>query len=158
MTMRQVFAIVLIMVFSLVGQSCKKSQEGPAPKGEEKVAEKATEPPKEPPVATFVNRMKVDSKDASLKLVAGDENIHSLNLENSIPIRGVQFVLEGVTIKNVNITGRTKGFLANFNAESGAVIIVDTSGGKIEPGKGSIAEIVCVEGGSPTLSEIKLAK
>lgn len=158
MTMRQVFVIVLIMVFSLVGQSCKKSQEVPAPKGEEKAAEKATEPRQEQPVATYVNRMKVDSKEASLKLVAGDKNVHTLNLENSIPIRGVQFVLEGVKIKNVNITGRTKGFLANFNAESGAVIIVDTSGGKIKAGNGSIAEIVCIEGGSPTLSEIKLAK
>jgi hypothetical protein len=154
MAMRQLFVIVLIMVFSLAWQSCKQSQEEPAPKEEEKVAEKAAEPPK----AKYVNRMKVDSKDASLKLVAGEKNIHSINLENSIPIRGVQFVLEGVQITNVTTTERTKGYLANFNAESGAVIIVHTSGGKIEAGKGSIAEIVCAEGGSPTLSDIKLAK
>ncbi len=156
--MRQLFVMLLIMVFSLAWQSCKQSQEEPAPKGEEKVAEKAAEQPKEKPKAKYVNRMKVDSKDASLKLVAGEKNIHSINLENSIPIRGAQFVLEGVKITNVTTTERTKGYLANFNAESGAVIIVHTSGGQIEAGKGSIAEIVCAEGGSPTLSDIKLAK
>jgi hypothetical protein len=154
MVMRQFFVIVLIIVFSLVGQSCKQSREETPPKQEEKATEKAKEQPK----AKYVNRMKVDSKDASLKLVSGDKNSHSLNLENSIPIRGVQFVLEGVKITNITTTERTKGYLANFNAESGAVIIVHTSGGKIEAGKGSIAEIVCVEGGSPTLSDIKLAK
>ena len=156
--MKQLFVIVLIMVFSLVGQSCKQSQEEAATKAGEKVAEKAAEPPKEQPKAKYVNRMKVDSKDASLKLVSGDKNVHSLNLENSIPIRGVQFVLEGVEITNITTTKRTKGYLANFNADSGAVIIVHTSGGKIEAGKGSIAEIVCAEGDSPTLSDIKLAK
>ena len=156
--MRQFFVIFLIMVFSLAWQSCKQSQEEPAPQGEEKVTEKAAEPAKEQPKAKYVNRMKVDSKDASLKLVAGEKNVHSINLENSIPIRGVQFVLEGVEITNVNTTERTKGYLANFNAESGAVIIVHTSGGNIEAGKGSIAEIVCVGEGSPTLSDIKLAK
>ena len=156
--MRQLFVLLLIMVFSLVWQGCKQSQEEPAPQGEETVAEKTTETPKEQPKAKYVNRMKADSKDASLKLVAGDKNVHKINLENSIPIRGVQFVLEGVEITNVNNTERTKGYLANFNAESGAVIIVHTSGGKIEAGKGSIAEIVCVERGSPTLSDIKLAK
>ena len=66
--------------------------------------------------------------------------------------------MEGVEITNITTTERTKGYLANFNAESGAVIIVHTSGGKIEAGKGSIAEVVCAEGGSPTLSAIKLAK
>jgi hypothetical protein len=157
MAMRQLFLIVLIMVFSLAGQSCKQSQEESASKGEEKVAEKAAEPPKNPQ-AKYVNRMKVDSKDASLKLAVGDKNVHSITLENSIPIRGVQFVLEGVEITGVNTTERTKGYLANFNAESGGVIMVHTSGGKIEAGKGSIAEIVCVEKGSPTLSDIKLAK
>jgi hypothetical protein len=142
------------MVFSLAWQSCKQSQKESAPKEGEKVVEKAKEPPK----PKYVNRMKVESKDASLTLVAGAKNVHSINLENSIPIRGVQFVLDGVKITNVNITKRTEGYLANFNAESGAVIIVHTSGGKIEAGKGPIAEIVCVEGGSPALSDIKLAK
>ena len=156
--MKQLFVIVLVMIFSLAWQSCKQSQEESASKREEKVAEKAAEPPKEQPKPKYVNRMKVDSKDASLKLVVGDKNVHSITLENSIPIRGVQFVLEGVEITGVNTTERTKGYLANFNAESGGVIIVDTSGGKIEAGKGPIAEIVCVEGGSPTLSDIKLAK
>ena len=156
--MRQLFVIMLIMVFSLAWQSCKQSQEESAPKGKEKIVEKAADPPKEQTSSKYVNRMKVDSKDASLKLVAGEKNIHSINLENSIPIRGVQFVLEGVEITSVNTTERTKGYSANFNAELGGVIIVHTSGGKIEAGKGPIAEIVCVEGGSPTLSDIKLAK
>ena len=156
--MRKLFVIVRIMVFPLVGQCCKPSQEELVSREDEKVAEKAPEPPKEQPKAKYVNRMKVDSKDASLQLVPGDKNVHSLNLENSISIRGVQFVLAGAEITNVKTTDRTKGYLANFNPETGAVIIVHTSGGNIEAGKGSIAEIVCVEGGSPTLSDIKLAK
>ena len=94
--MRHLFVIVLIMILSFAGQSCKQSQEEPVPKGEEKATEKAAESPKEQPKVQYVNRMKVDSKDASLKLVAGEKNVHSISLENSIPIRGVQFVVEGV--------------------------------------------------------------
>ena len=152
--MRQLWILVLIMAFSLTGQSCKQAQEEPVAKVEEKVVEKAKEQPK----GKYVNRMKVDSKDAQLKLVAGSENVHSIALDNSIPIRGVQFAIEDAQITNVRTTERTKGYLANFNAETGAVILVHTSGGKIEAGQGSIAEIVCEKGGSPSLSEIKLAK
>lgn len=153
--MRQLWILVLIMAFSLTCQSCKKAQEEAAPKVEEKVVEKAKG---EDSKAKYVNRMKVDSKDAQLKLVAGSENVHSIILENSIPIRGAQFTLEGAQITNVRTTERTKGYIANFNAESGAVILVHTSGGKIEAGQGPIAEIECEKGGSPSLSEIKLAK
>ena len=152
--MRQLWILILILAFSLTGQSCKRAQEEPVAKVEEKVVEKA----KEQPQGKYVNRMKVDSNDAQLKLVAGSENVHSIALENSIPLRGVQFTLEGAQITNVTTTERTKGFLANFNAESGGVMLVHTSGGKIEEGKGPIAEIVCEKGGSPSLSNIKLAK
>jgi len=154
MEMRQLWILILILAFSLTGQSCKRAQEEPVAKVEEKVVEKAKEQPK----GKYVNRMKVDSKEAQLKLVAGSENVHSIALENSIPLRGVQFTLEGAQITNVTTTERTKGFLANFNAESGGVMLVHTSGGKIEEGKGPIAEIVCEQGGSPSLSNIKLAK
>ena len=156
--MRQLWILILIFAFSLTGQSCKRNQEEPAAKVEEKVVEKARIEAKIEPRGKYVNRMKVDSKDAQLKLVAGSENVHRIVLDNSIPIRGVQFTLKDAQITNVRTTERTKEYLANFNAKSGAVMLVHTSGGKIEAGKGPIAEIVCEKGGSPSLSEIKLAK
>jgi hypothetical protein len=142
------------MTFSLTGQSCKRAQEEPVANVEEKVVEKTKEQPK----GKYVNRMKVDSKDAQLKLVVGSDNVHSIILENSIPLRGAQFTLAGAQIANVSTTERTKGFIANFNKESGGVILVHTTGGKIKAGTGPIAEIVCEKGGTPSLSNIKLAK
>ena len=152
--MRYLFGISLIVIFFLSVLSCKQAQEEPVSKKEEKVVEKVKEQPK----GRYVNRMKVDSKDASLKLVVGLENVHSIDMKNNIPIRGVQFVLKGVNITAVNTTARTKGYLATFNKESGAVMLVDTSGGEIEPGTGPIAEIECDKSGSPDLLEIKIAK
>ena len=153
--MRQLCILVLIMACSLTFTNCKKAQEKAAPQ----VVEKSVDTPQEEePEPIYVNRMKVDSKDAQLKLAAGSENVHSIILKNSIPIRGTQFTLEGTQIISVRTTERTVGYRANFNAKSGGIILVHTSGGKIEPGEGSIAEIVCQKGGLPRLSEIKLAK
>ena len=152
--MRYICGIFLIVVFFLSGPGCKRAQEAPVPKTEEKIVEKIEEQPSR----KYVNRMKVDSEEATLKLVVGSENVHSIDLENKIPIRGVQFVLKGVTITDVRNTARTEGYLASFNKESGAVMLVETTGGKIEPGTGPIAEIECDKNGSPELLEIKIAK
>ena len=101
--------------------------------------------------------MKLESKDAKLKIVAGEGNVLGLELENTVPIRGVQCALKGAKISEIRTTERTKGYLTKFNEATGIIILVDMSGKKIPPGKGPIAEVVCDNPRSASLSDIKLA-
>ena len=80
-----------------------------------------------------------------------------LELENTVPIRGVQCVLKGAKISEIRTTERTKGYLTKFNEATGILILVDMSGKKIPPGTGPIAEVVCDNPSSASLSDIKLA-
>jgi len=98
------------------------------------------------------------SEDAILKLVEVSGNILGIDLTNAVPVKGVQFTLEGPKITEVRTTSRTEGFSPSFNEENGRVILVSLSGGEITTGKGLIAEILCDNGGSASLSEIKIAK
>jgi hypothetical protein len=101
----------------------------------------------------------VESKDATLKIVASSENIFGIDLTNQIPVRGVQFTVEKGKITEVRTTSRTAGFLAEFNKETGMVIMVSTTGNTIAAGTGFIAEIVCDKGDAAVvLSDIKIAK
>jgi len=100
----------------------------------------------------------VDSEEANLKIVDGTGNTVGIDLTNNVSVRGVQFTLEGVKMTEVRTTSRTAGFLADFNKESGIVILVSTSGNEIAPGRGLIAEIICDKGGSASLSGIKIGK
>jgi len=140
--MKRFYIIPLILCFFLVAPSCKKPQEAPMTKVEKKAQD----------------TMEVDSKDATLKIVAGSGNVLGIDLTNNVPVGGVQFTIEGVKMTDVRTTSRTAGFLAEFNKESGMVIIVSTSGGKIAPGTGLIAEIISDKGGSANLLGIKIAK
>jgi hypothetical protein len=103
------------------------------------------------------NPMQLESKDAKLKIVAGEGSVIGLDLENTVPIRGVQCALNGAKISEIRTTERTKGYLTKFNEATGIIILVDMSGKKIPPGKGPIAEVVCDNARSASLSEIKLA-
>ena len=102
--------------------------------------------------------MTVESKDATLKIIEGSGNTVGIDLTNTIPVRGVQFTIEGAKITEVHPTSRIKGFLAESNKESGIVIIVSMSGNTIAPGTGLIAEVIYDKGGSASLSGIKIAK
>jgi arylsulfatase A-like enzyme len=84
----------------------------------------------------------VDNNNASLKIVDLSDKLFGIELTNSVPVRGVQFTLEGVKVSEVRTTAHTKGFLAEFNSESGAVIIISVSGDKIKVGKNQIVEVV----------------
>ncbi len=143
--MKRFYMITLILCFFLVAPSCKKPQEAPRPKVEKKMEKKTQD------------TMEVDSKDATLKIVGGSGNVLGIDLTNNVPVRGVQFTIEGVKMTDVRTTSRTAGFLAEFNKESGIVIMVSTSGGKIVPGTGLIAEIISDKGVSANLSGIKIA-
>ncbi len=96
-------------------------------------------------------------KKATLDLKVSSEKTVAVELINSVPVRGVQFIVSGINITEVRATNRTTGFLAKFNEKNGAVIVISTSEERIAPGKGSIAEIVCDKPGSAKLSEVRMA-
>ncbi len=144
--MKKFYIIPLMLCFFLVAPSCKKAQEEQKTTVKEKVEKKAQD-----------SRM-AESKDATLKIVECSGDTIGIELMNNIPVGGVQFTIEGVKMTEIRTTSRTTGFLADFNKESGIVIIVSTSGDKIAPGTGLIAEIVSDKGGSANLSGIKIAK
>ena len=97
-------------------------------------------------------------EDASLKLVEVSGNILGIDLTNNVPVKGVQFIIEGVKVNEVRITSRTEGFLAEFNEKNGKVILLSLSGNKIDQGTGPIVEIICDEGDSARLSGVKIVK
>ena len=96
-------------------------------------------------------------KKTTLKLGASSGNAIGIDLTNSVPVRGLQFTISGVKITEVRTTERTAGFLAKFNEKNGSVILLSTSGDKVAPGEGSIAEIICDKPGSAQLSGVKMA-
>jgi hypothetical protein len=98
-----------------------------------------------------------ESENTTLKIVTGLKSAIGIDLTNSIPVRGVQFTLEGTKVAEVRTTPRTPGFLAKFNEASGKVILISTAGNKIAPGTGLIAEIVCDKENSASLTGIIIA-
>ena len=148
--MKKIYLIPLLLCLFLSVSSCKKSQEEPKTKVEKEVEKKVEK--------KLEDSRKVKSEDATLKIVAGSGNVFGIDLTNKIPIRGVQFTLEGAKMTDVRTTSRTTGFLASFNAESGIVILLSASGDKIAPGTGLIVEIICDKSSSASLSEIKIGK
>jgi len=150
--MKKFCLIIFVLFFFLSGLSCKKSQEEPKTKGVEKGEKKVTQ-------KMVQDSRMVESKDATLKIVASSGNVFGIDLTNKIPVRGVQFTVEKAKITEVRTTSRTAGFLAEFNKESGIVIMVSAVGNTIAAGTGFIAEIVCDKGDAAVvLSDIKIAK
>jgi len=78
-----------------------------------------------------------------LSLVCISENVAVIELDNPVPVRGVQFTLNGAKPTEVRTTSRTEGFFAQYNEKNGTVVLVSLSGSKIAPGIGPIAEIIC---------------
>ena len=81
-----------------------------------------------------------------------------IDLRNTVPVRGVQFTIEGVELADVLTTSRSEDFMASFNEESGKVLIVSLAGDEIAPGEGLIAEILFDGNGPARLSEIVIAE
>ena len=101
---------------------------------------------------------RVENKNAFLKIVDLSDKLLGIELTNTVPVRGIQFTLEGVKISEVRTTAHTKGFLAEFNSESGAVIIISFSGDKIKVGKNQIVEVVYEMAEMANLSKIKIVE
>ena len=142
--MEKFYLISLILCLFLSGPSCKKSQEAAKTEAGKKV-EKASQTP----------TMEKD-EESTLKIVASSGNTVGVDLTNRVPVKGVQFIIEGVKVTEVRTTSRTEGFFAKVNEKNGTVVMVSMSGNKIAPGAGPIAEIVCDNGSSPTLSDVKI--
>jgi len=152
--MKQLCLIMMVLYLLLGVSSCKKSQEQPNAKTVKKVEKKVEKKVRKKSQAP----MAVESGDATIKIVEGSGNVLGIELTNKVPIRGVQFILEGAQASEVHTTSRTKGFVADFNKASGKVVILSVSGGKIPSGTGAIAEVVCDKKDSASLSDIKLIK
>ena len=156
--MRVLCLATIVLVLSLGISSCQPAQDQPETKPVEapkKKVEKAVEK------AVEKKQIRVEaagSEDATLKIVAGSDTTLGIELTNRVPIKGMQFTLEGADMSEIRTTARSKGFLADFNKDAGKVVILSTSGDKIAPGSGLIAEVVCTKIASVSLSEIKLVK
>ena len=97
-------------------------------------------------------------EDAILTLVEVSEDMLGIDLKNDVSVRGVQFTLEGPEIIDVLTTSRTEEYSPSFNEENGRVVLLSLSGDEIAAGNGLIAEILYDDGGSASLSEIKIVK
>jgi len=95
------------------------------------------------PIEKAVPEKKAEpEKKATLILKPGENNSFGIDLENSVPVRGVQFTLSGLKMTEVQTASRTEGFLAKFNEETGIVILVSTAADEIAPGKGPVLKIL----------------
>ena len=101
--------------------------------------------------------MPPSEREASLSLSTGSGGGVNLELDNGVPLRAVQFTLNGAELSEIRTTPRAEGFLAKYNEKNGRVVLVSLTGQKIAPGNGPIAEIICNNTGAQ-LSNIKLSK
>jgi hypothetical protein len=97
--------------------------------------------------------------EKNLTLAKGSGNGMDLELSNDVPVRGVQFTLNGANPTEIRTTARAEGFFAKCNEKNGTVVLVSISGKKIAPGSGPIAEIVCDKtAGAAGLSNVKISE
>ena len=97
-------------------------------------------------------------QDISLQLIAISEDMVGIDLTNTVPVRGVQFTLEGVELADVLTTSRSEDFMASFKEENGRVLMIPLGGDEIVPGEGLIAEILVDGEGPAHLSEIVIVE
>ena len=114
--------------------------------------------PEEPQQPQQPQEPQPPEQNISLQLVDIAEDMVGIDLMNTVPVRGVQFTIEGVAIADVLTTSRSEDFMASFNEESGRVLIVSLAGDEILPGGGLIAEILFDGNGLARLSEIIIAE
>ena len=161
--MKQHYVILLILSILLCSSGCRQAQEEsrsiPEKKPvQEQVQGKSLKMLEKKTETQSQNPMKLDSEDAKLTIVAGSENMLGIKLENKVPIRGVQFTLMGPKIKEIRTTARTIEYFTKFNEATGKVILVSMAGNKIDPGKGSILEVVCNNGDDASLSAVTIVR
>ena len=87
--------------------------------------------------------------EISLKVIKGWGNKVAIEMENKIPVMGVEFILKDqpdvLTVKKVKPISRTEEFFVHFNdlGEKGVkVTLVSFKGEAIPPGSGPILKII----------------
>jgi len=134
--------------------SCKKSQEQPKAKTGKQVKKKVEKVVKK----MMPVRVTVDDGEAAIKRIDRSDNTIEIELTNSFPVRMVQFIIKGIEVAEVRSTTRTARFQVKYNKEENKFSILSFSDGVIDPGTGSIAEIVCDKKSSAGLSGISIFK
>ena len=94
---------------------------------------------------------------ADLSLSGSGDN-YNVGLSNDVPVKGVQFTVEGALPAEVRTTERSEGFVASFDKAHRRVLLWSAGGKTIAPGNGPIVEMVCSSNsGSVQLSEKKIS-
>ena len=129
------------------------------PAGDDDLKEPPEDTGEEPPADDIdEDQPEEPQQELYLQLVTIAEDMAGIDLTNTVPVRGVQFTIEGVEIADVLTTSRSEDFMASFNEENGGIIIVSLAGGEIAPGEGLIAEVLFDGNGPARLSEIIIAE
>jgi hypothetical protein len=144
--MNKVLLWVLVLALLMFGPGCVKTEEGAVIK-KGGAAEKAP-----------VTQSHEIDKESTIVISAVSDTSVTVSLNNSAPVRGVQFTLQGARISDVRTTPRTGDFMAKFNEENGRIILISLSRAVIAPGTDPILEIDCEQPASANISGVKVAK
>lgn len=148
--------IILSLVFIALG--CSKSQdESTTGNKEQSTANTLDDATRQKAKEKLQLPTAADSKEATLTLANISQNTFGIELQNSAPVRLVQFTINGIKDAQVRSTARTDGFLIKFTKDNTKVTILSPSGNTIAPGSGFIVEMSC-DAPTATLSDIKIAK
>jgi len=149
---------LIILCLAFLAPGCKKSQDEPTKGKEEKSTEKTVQDATKQESKKKVQLpTAVAGEEAILTLVTISQNAFGVELKNTVPVRLIQFTVNGIEEAQVRPTARTEGFLTKFIKENRKVTILSPSGNTIAPGSGFIVELGC-DAATATLSEIKIAK
>ena len=101
------------------------------------------------------------ASDVTLKATQTSENSVAIEMENNVPILGVEFVLNNIiAAKSLETTSRTEGFLAVFNDLGGQrvkVVLVSLKKDAISAGSGPILEFVGIASGDLEMTDVNIA-
>ena len=101
------------------------------------------------------------ASDVTLKATQSEDNDSvAIEMENDVPILGVEFVLNNIAAKDLETTSRTEGFVAAFNDIGGQrvkVVLVSLKKDAISTGSGPILEFVGTASGNLEITNVNIA-
>ena len=149
-----IWLMILLFVFVVAGLPVIAKAEKATTKPQKEKSPVETKQTEKAPVK------KTQAKKATLEVGTVSGNTAFIELTNTVPVRGVQFTVNGVKLTEVRTTTRSAGFLAKFNEENGIVVMVSLTKEEMPAGKGPIAELVYQKappsGSAISLSAVKI--
>ncbi len=100
------------------------------------------------------------ASDVTLKATQTSGNSVAIEMENDVPVLGVEFVLNNMVAKSLETTSRTEGFLAVFNdlgGQSVKVVLVSLKKDAISAGSGPILEFDGTASGDLEMTDVNIA-